>query len=117
MSRKGCNMQCQSNFIMTEETEVIVEAIKAHAQEHYNDGGWDVIVECWEDVDIANVVTEETLLSAEWAIAYFRDELVTVWSERQMDAIICGYGSVEAYERRHEDALQAAIEEHQRRTS
>jgi hypothetical protein len=96
-------MQDQCNFIMTEETERIVEAIKEHAQEHYDEGGWDVIVECWEDVEIAKVVTDETLLCAEWAIKYFEEELVSVWAERQHDAIICGYGSMAAYARRHED--------------
>ena len=99
-------MQDQCNFIMTEETEAIVEAIKEHAQEHYDEGGWDVVVECWEDVDIAQVVTNETLLCAEWAIKYFEEELVSAWSERQMDAIICGYGSMEAYERRGDEFLR-----------
>ena len=99
-------MQDQCNFIMTEETEKIVEAIKEHAQEHYDEGGWDVIVECWEDVDIAKVVTDETLLCAEYAIEYFRTELVSVWAERQNDAIISGYGSMEAYERRGDEFLR-----------
>jgi hypothetical protein len=95
---------------MTVETEAIVEAVKEHAQEHYDEGGWDVIVECWEDVDIAKVITESTLLCAEYAIDYFRDELVAVWAERQTDAIISGYGSMEAYNRRHEDEAASYAE-------
>lgn len=34
----------------------IVEGVKAHALAHYNDGGWDVIVECWTDAEIGEHV-------------------------------------------------------------
>jgi hypothetical protein len=34
----------------------LVEAVKAHARDHYEDGGWDVLVECYSDSDIAGIV-------------------------------------------------------------
>jgi hypothetical protein len=34
----------------------LVEQIKAYAVEHYNQDGWDVLVECWEDSDILEFI-------------------------------------------------------------
>ena len=34
----------------------LVDAVRAHAVEHYNEGGWDFVVECWEDWEILAVV-------------------------------------------------------------
>lgn len=35
----------------------IVDGVKAHARDHYNDGdGWDEVIECWDDVNILEVV-------------------------------------------------------------
>lgn len=33
-----------------------VEAVKAFAIEHYEEGGWDVVVETYSDADIYNIV-------------------------------------------------------------
>jgi len=30
----------------------LVAAVRQHALQHYNHGGWDYLVECWEDSDI-----------------------------------------------------------------
>ena len=30
----------------------LVQAVRAHAITNYNKGGWDFLVECWEDSDI-----------------------------------------------------------------
>jgi hypothetical protein len=30
----------------------LVQAVRAHAIANYNKGGWDFLVECWEDSDI-----------------------------------------------------------------
>lgn len=69
--------------------EQMVEAVKAHALEHYNDGGWDVIVECFTDEEIAAHIDEQNSEadSAEAAIKTFA-WLVDVWDERQKDAVI-----------------------------
>jgi hypothetical protein len=33
-------------------TNEMIEAVKKYAQENYSEGGWDVIVECYEDAEI-----------------------------------------------------------------
>lgn len=61
-----------------------VEGVKTHALEHYEDGGWDVIVECWEDADIIEHTAEVD--TAEEAIALLQHGPVAVWADRQADA-------------------------------
>lgn len=34
----------------------LIDAVRAHAVEHYNEDGWDYVVECWEDYEILAVV-------------------------------------------------------------
>lgn len=34
----------------------LVDAVRAHAVDHYNEDGWDFVVECWEDWEILAVV-------------------------------------------------------------
>ena len=34
----------------------LIDAVRAHAAEHYNEDGWDYVVECWEDWEILAVV-------------------------------------------------------------
>lgn len=34
----------------------LVKQIKEHALEHYNDGGWDYIVESYSDAEIAEII-------------------------------------------------------------
>jgi len=65
----------------------LVEAVKAFAEEHYEDGGWDVIVECWTDADILEHIGESKTIAQ--ALATFKD-LVSIWSDRQSDARIEG---------------------------
>jgi hypothetical protein len=61
----------------------LVEQVKAHALAHYEDGGWDVIVECWEDEDIARQIGgARTLTGALAKLAPFVD----VMADRQADA-------------------------------
>jgi hypothetical protein len=37
---------------MTDDQKSIVAFIRGYARDHYNEGGWDILVECWEDADI-----------------------------------------------------------------
>jgi len=60
-----------------------VDAVKAYALEHYNDGGWDVIVECWEDTDILECIGDAR--TVEDALARV-SVLVDVFADRQADA-------------------------------
>jgi hypothetical protein len=66
-------------------TDALVEAVKSHAQEHYKDGGWDVIVECWTDGEIRERLTEHKAHSLAAALKAF-EPLIDVWSDRQADA-------------------------------
>ena len=34
----------------------LIDAVRAHAVEHYNEDGWDFLVECWEDWEIQAIV-------------------------------------------------------------
>lgn len=63
----------------------LVAAVKAHAHANYNGGGWDVIVECWTDEEIADVIVEDSATTVEEALACFAP-LVDVWSDRQAEA-------------------------------
>lgn len=63
----------------------LVEALKKHALENYEKGGWDVIVECYSDEEIAVDLRDAKATTLEEAIAAFKD-LVDVWADRQADA-------------------------------
>ena len=69
---------------MTPTKAELVEAVKAFALAHYEDGGWDVIVECWTDEDIADRIGRARTPGG--AIAKFKG-VVSVWADRQADAI------------------------------
>ena len=60
----------------------LIEQVKAYAREHYEDGGWDVIVECWSDEDIAEQIGSARTLNG--AIKRFKD-IVAIYSDRQAD--------------------------------
>jgi hypothetical protein len=34
----------------------LVQAVRDYANANYNEGGWDIIVECWSDADIASEI-------------------------------------------------------------
>ena len=51
----------------------LIDEVKAHAQTNYDKGGWDVIVECWTDSEIAEFLTKANVRSLSGAIkACFR---------------------------------------------
>lgn len=68
---------------MTVTRNELVEQVKAHATEHYADGGWDVVVECWDDAEIAEQIGKARTLAG--ALAKFKP-VVGVWADRQADA-------------------------------
>lgn len=61
----------------------LIKAVKDHAIAHYNDGGWDVVVECWDDQQIAEQIAGATTEAG--AIAKL-ESLVSIWADRQADA-------------------------------
>ena len=64
--------------------EEIAKYIYDYAVEHYNDGGWNVIVECWTINDIMERIEDGQ--SKEDALKSF-ESVVDVWAERQSDAV------------------------------
>lgn len=64
--------------------EEIAKYIYDYAVEHYNDGGWDVIVECWSLKEIMDEIQDDD--SKEDALKHF-ESVVDVWAERQADAV------------------------------
>ena len=70
---------------MKHDINKLVQYIKDYANFHYEDGGWDVIAECWEDKDILKVLTENDATTEKEALASFKD-VVAVWADRQADA-------------------------------
>lgn len=63
--------------------ERLIGYVKDYALTNYDKGGWDVIVECYDDDMIADVIGKAR--TPEGAIRKFRP-LVSVWADRQADA-------------------------------
>ena len=61
----------------------LVEVVKAYALRHYNAGGWDVIVECYSNDEIAKLIAGSS--SGLQAIRKAK-ALVDIFAERQADA-------------------------------
>lgn len=34
----------------------LIDAVRAHAEANYERDGWDFLVECWDDAEIAEVI-------------------------------------------------------------
>ena len=60
----------------------LIAAVKAHAYANYAKDGWDYVVECYEDGEIAEVIQGETTI--EGAIAQMK-EVVSLLDERRRD--------------------------------
>lgn len=65
----------------------LVQSLKTHAIANYNAGGWDVIVECYTDFEISEILTEANATTLDEAIKAF-SSIVDVMAERQADARI-----------------------------
>ena len=64
-------------------TKVLVAAVQAYALAHYNEGGWDVVYETYEDAELAEAIGGATTLQG--ALAKLRP-LVAIWADQQADA-------------------------------
>ena len=64
--------------------EQIAQYIYNYAQEHYEDGGWDVIVECWTIKTIMDDIEDGE--SKEDVLKRFKS-IVGVWADQQADAV------------------------------
>jgi hypothetical protein len=78
----------------------LVNAVKKHAVEHYNEGGWDVVVECYEDADIDRAIADATTVDG--AIRNVA-RTVGIFDERRSEAVSLGGGCPECLSfRKHE---------------
>jgi hypothetical protein len=75
-------VQLKGNDMNTIDLTALISAVKEHAIEHYEDGGWDIVIECWSDSDIAELLAKHNAHDAATAIDAFRP-LIDVWSDRQ----------------------------------
>ena len=48
--------------------EKLIEAVKSHALNHYEQDGWDYVVECYDDEDIALIINEKSATTVSKAI-------------------------------------------------
>jgi len=48
---------------MNTKMKALVEAVKAHALDHYDEGGWDYVVECFSDDEIAEDIGKATTVN------------------------------------------------------
>ena len=63
-------------------TEELVAAVRKYAQENYETGGWDSIVECYDDADIIRDMGAAA--TAEEAIRNV-GRLADIWDDRRQD--------------------------------
>lgn len=63
----------------------LVKALRDHALANYATGGWDIVVECWTDEEIAAQLRFVGATTVKDAIMSF-GLLVEVWRDRQADA-------------------------------
>jgi hypothetical protein len=62
----------------------MVSAVKTYAITHYNEGGWDSIVECYSDSELAEEIEEGKCNTAAEAIAYV-GKGCKVWDDYRSD--------------------------------
>jgi hypothetical protein len=68
---------------LTPKRQALIAAVRAHAAENYDAGGWDVIVECYDDEQIAEVIGRARTLKG--ALAKFAT-IIDVMSDRRAAA-------------------------------
>lgn len=62
----------------------LISAVRAHAEANWGTAGWDFIVECWSDAEIAEQITAD--MTAEQAIAAV-GEVAAVLEERRSEVM------------------------------
>lgn len=59
----------------------LIPAVREHAIANYNEGGWDYVVECLEDSDIAELIGDNITVAG--AIASVEEHIDLLHSVRQ----------------------------------
>lgn len=62
----------------------LVAAVQEHAQEHYHEGGWDVVIEAYDDLELADLITRGGATTYTTAIEYV-EQIVEVAAEIRLD--------------------------------
>lgn len=65
---------------MTQMTQLI-DGVRAHALEHYNDGGWDYVVEAYSDDELRAIIAGEGATTLPAAIEVV-GSIVAILAER-----------------------------------
>ena len=63
------------------ETQLIA-AVRRHAMDNYEQDGWDVLVECWDDGDILECISDNSATSPAAAIKACL-EIVALYDEKR----------------------------------
>lgn len=63
----------------------LAQMLYSYAKEHYNDGGWDCVVECETVAEIAEMIEREGYQSFKEVLEHY-EAPVSVWADRQADA-------------------------------
>jgi len=74
---------------MTPKQQAMVDAVKAHAQAHYDEDGWDYVVETYDDAEIAEAIHGCT--KPEYAIIRM-GRIIKVRDDVRKDVIAAGGG-------------------------
>lgn len=64
------------------------EAVRNHAIENYQSGGWDFIVECFSDEDIQKVLDYDAVEEGDFASAIAAIDLVRKMHLEQQEAVM-----------------------------
>jgi hypothetical protein len=49
-------LDCEHLVRISDRVRGLITAVRAHATDNYNTGGWDVVVECWSDSELAREI-------------------------------------------------------------
>jgi hypothetical protein len=79
--------------------EEMRKAVRKYALEHYEEGGWDYIVECYDDKDLDELLknctsVEDAIRLARTAVGYIHEQRREAWAEGGL-CIKCGTISCE----------------------
>ena len=74
----------------------LVAFVRSHALANYEVDGWDYVVECYSDADIADVIGDDTLTSVE-AISRV-GAIVGTQNDQREDAVAAGGNDPEDYD-------------------
>ncbi|MFZ9327910.1 MAG: hypothetical protein ACO24H_10775 [Polynucleobacter sp.] len=69
---------------MTKTLPELVAAVRAYALENYEHDGWDFVVECYSDKDLAELISSKSAKTPTLAIAAVRP-LARILNERRAD--------------------------------